>query len=270
MKRFIISITWAILTLLGLSELSLRYIDTDGLYSYLSAWETLKVMPASHGYLFVPSTYHLKAWDVTIASDGFRHLDTVKSDCKVALIGDSVTFGWGVSDGAIWAQLLADNTDATILMRAQPSYNIGNIKAVYDELSALGDIDGYIYLMFQNDAEPDSHYEWYADLYGVQKTAIEYRLDYLQYIERKKKVVSDIPRFLDLFNQMASDKMLTIGMQSNAPFIQAVQDITPYWIVPSMHTVSRSDGHANAEGNGELYAQIALIALPFIDKVCNN
>ncbi len=269
MKRFIISITWVILTLLGLSELSLRYIDPDGLYGYLSAWETLKVMPSSHGYLFVPSTYHLRAWDVTIASDGFRHIDTVKSDCKVALIGDSVTFGWGVSDGAIWAQLIADNTDATILMRSQPSYNIDNIKAVYDELSALGDIDGYIYLMVANDAQNAVQAERFKE-YDIERTAIEYRLLYLMRRTNLVTPIEDIPHFRDTHAQMTGDNLITIGVQSNAPFIQAVQDITPYWINPSIHTVSRADGHANAQGNGELYAQIAPVALPFIDKVCNN
>ncbi len=269
MKRTLIIITWFMAALTILLELTLRYVDADGLYGYLSAWETLKVKEASHGYLFVPDTYHLKTWDVTIDSDGFRHINTRISDCNIALIGDSVTFGWGVSDGKIWAQLLADNTDATIIMRAQPSYNIDNIRAVYDELSALGGIDGYIYLMVANDAQKAVTAERFKE-YRDKRTAIEYRFLYLQRTANRVTPPEDIPHFREQYALMNSDKMLTIGVQSNAPFIQTVQDITPYWINPSNKTVSRIDGHANAEGNAELYAQIKPYADDLIKKVCDN
>ncbi len=267
MKKYIIQFLVGVIFVGLVAEIYFRYVDPDGLYHYLSVWENLPVEPAPHGYVFKQGVYNLGRWQVTINADGFRHLDTKESNCKIALIGDSVTFGWGVSDGLIWAQLLANEADATILMRSHPSYNIDNIKAVYGELEALGDIDGYIYLMVANDAQGAVSADRF-DEYATKRTALEYRFLYMQRVANRVTPPENIPHFKEQFMQMTSDKMLTIGVQSSAPFIQAVQDITPYWIVPSMHTVSLSDGHANAEGNAEMYAQIRTYALPFIEAVC--
>ncbi len=264
MKKYIIQFLVGVLFLLLSSEVYLRYVDSDGLYHYLSAWEHLQIEPAPHGYVFKQGDYDLKRWQATIGADGFRHLNTKQSDCSIALIGDSMTFGWGVNNDQTWAQLLANEANATILMRSQPSYNIGNIKAVYDNVQA----DGYIYLVFQNDGEPDTKYQAYQGLFGVAKSALQYRIEYLQYVERKRQTISDVPRFLDLLGQMQSDKMLVMGVDSNHPFIQAIHTSIPYWITPSRHVVSRTDGHANAEGNAEMYEQIRTYALPFIEAVC--
>lgn len=267
MKRLIVSTSWVILVTAFLLEATLRLIDPFGAYAYRSAWETLRTRPDTFGYTFVPDTYHLRGWSATINADGYRAMNSATSDCDIAVIGDSATFGWGVNDSDTWVQLLADSTPLVHFDNyGLPAYNIGNISALYASLRDSSMYDGYIYLIVPNDAQKDATYTRPS---AEPMTAIEYYLASYNVEQSRGKVPEDIARFRTLFNAMKADNMLSMRLENNSVFYNAIADIAPL-SVGYTHKVSKADPHANAEGNAELYAQIEPLALPFIDKVCNN
>lgn len=246
------------------TEAFLRYVDYDGVYHYLSAWETLKMRYAVDGYRFETGHYNLGRWAVTIDNSGFRQTETKTSDCKVAFLGDSVTFGWGANDADTFVQLYANESPYTVLNRGLNGYNIGNLSELYKQLKA----DAIIYLVVSNDA--DLNQAGYNGNRTTIQSAIYYRLMWSNIVAERPKRKKDFDRYKRLFATMDRGDMLTIRLDDNSPFMQSIADIVPLRVSSVYPMVSLTDAHPNKDGHKMLYDAMRPYIDDFIAQRCHK
>lgn len=233
--------------LLSLDPVGLRYIRD---YKLL----TDNIVPAPAGYTYAPGVYQLSRSTVTMLDDGTRLVPDSASegDSPLVFVGDSVTFGLGVSDADTFVNLVARAmADTRVINAGMPAFNITNIR----RLVALQPEDARIvYLITDNDADPifepsfrpeDKLPElpWVA-LYirflpvvvqaGDPRFANEGR-DIDLYIEEVSALVDD-PRVL----MVGYDTVLT-------PLTPGAVQIAPYTT-----RLSYADKHPDAAGHGEI------------------
>jgi lysophospholipase L1-like esterase len=134
--------------LLSLDPLGLRYIRD---YKVLSD----ALIPAPAGYTYAPGVYTLSRSVVTMRADGTRLVPASAPDdtpAPLAFIGDSVTFGLGVSDDHTFTNLIASALPGTRVINAGlPAFNIVNIRRSLDTLPADARV---VYLITANDSDP--------------------------------------------------------------------------------------------------------------------
>jgi hypothetical protein len=150
-RHKVIGVLVSILLFIGFSEIGLAILDPLGLnryfgdlgkfYSFLVNDNGLYVLPDGR-YLF-------SNWSATI-NQGARYTETQNRECTLGFMGDSVTFGLGVSDNQTWVNLIALRyPDIQILNYALPGYNSSDVLESITRRS----LDGYIYLIIGNDTE---------------------------------------------------------------------------------------------------------------------
>jgi lysophospholipase L1-like esterase len=114
--------------------------------------------------------------DVSINSQGFRDEEFgapgVADDAiRVGLLGDSVTFGWGVAYGERFSELLERDWSARagrrvdLLNTGHGNYNTVQEAATLVESLANVDLDALVQVWYINDAEPTPEHReapWYA------------------------------------------------------------------------------------------------------------
>ncbi len=150
----IISLTSLLVSIL-LLEAVLRIADPIGSRAYFSDQIILlnRAIPDERrGYVLSSGNYVLSNSTVRIEQESVRAVpDTnMSADCTIAAVGDSATFGHGVSDVDTWVNRLAQQfPDVRFMNAGLNGYNSGNIRATIDAIKA----DGYIYLLIGNDAE---------------------------------------------------------------------------------------------------------------------
>jgi len=115
--------------------------------------------------------------DVSINSRGFRDVELPAPDepnvTRIALIGDSITFGWGVPYGKRFSELLEeawsrDGHRVELINTGHGNWNSAQEYAALSELLADQPLDGVIQVWYINDAEPTPVHRappWYARLY---------------------------------------------------------------------------------------------------------
>ena len=114
--------------------------------------------------------------DVEIDSRGFRdreHGDKPAGATRVALLGDSVTFGWGVAYGDRFSEILeeawsTEETPVELVNTGHGNYGTQQQAALLGELLADEPLDGVLQVWYINDAEPvPPHRElpWYGRFY---------------------------------------------------------------------------------------------------------
>src|SRR5688572_13884306 len=109
MRRAVIAVLLTFLATLAFIEGGLRLFDPLGARRYLDDAALYVYVHRARGYVMLPGVYQFSNWQVTILSDTSRAVPATNTSapCTLALIGDSVTFGQGVSDGDTWANLMA-------------------------------------------------------------------------------------------------------------------------------------------------------------------
>jgi lysophospholipase L1-like esterase len=121
--------------------------------------------PNSHGRFF--------GVDVSINSLGFRDEEFDRTDdaIRVGLLGDSVTFGWGVAYGDRFSELLERRWSeqagrpVRLLNTGHGNYNTVQEAATLVESLADRDLDALVQVWYINDAEPTPEHReapWYA------------------------------------------------------------------------------------------------------------
>lgn len=153
MKRFLRLhyVIFALVAFVLLLDAALWWIDPTGWVNMLVDHNTIAShsLPSPDGLRYEPGNYRLRQYRVTIGLDGFRAVpDSQLSQCRIAFVGDSVTFGSG-SDIS-FVELLAPELPAQVINAGIIGYNAANILA---ELSMV-QADGYIWLVVPNDADP--------------------------------------------------------------------------------------------------------------------
>ena len=156
MRRAVAAVCLSILALVLALEFGLRLTDPLGALRYFG---DLRAVYAAYRedvsrYAMRPGSYTFSNWQAIILPDGSRRVpDTAPTDCTIVLVGDSVTFGLGVSDGDTWANLVARELPGVQLVNAGVAgASITSVAATIEATRA----DGYVYLIIDNDDAPES------------------------------------------------------------------------------------------------------------------
>ncbi|MGQ0722630.1 MAG: SGNH/GDSL hydrolase family protein [Candidatus Eiseniibacteriota bacterium] len=119
------------------------------------------------------SRHRLFGVDVQIDSRGFRDVEGGRDDgdaASVVLLGDSVTFGWGVSYGERFSEILeaewsAGGRPVELINTGHGNWNTAQEYAALEELFAGRSPDAILQVWYINDAEPTPEHRdppWYA------------------------------------------------------------------------------------------------------------
>jgi lysophospholipase L1-like esterase len=168
---------------LGLAEMGLRVysrltpnVDVE-FYRYATLMKG--AAPGSAlGFRHAPGTRaRLFGVEVAINSRGFRDAeipaDRRPGETRVALLGDSVTFGWGVPYGERFSEILErewsrDGRPVELINTGHGNWNAAQEQAALAELLAGDPLDGILQFWYVNDAEPTPEHRdapWYARLH---------------------------------------------------------------------------------------------------------
>ncbi|NJR12666.1 hypothetical protein HC776_01960 [bacterium] len=142
---------------LALIELLLRTVDPWGLYYFSRIWKhfgnTIFTADATRGYVIPDGTHSFTRWQATVAGGGRVVPATADDDtCTIAILGDSVAFGYGVNDEATWVNVAAQALPHVRLLNlGVPRYNSTNVVGTWRTFAAA---DGFLYLIISNDLDP--------------------------------------------------------------------------------------------------------------------
>ncbi|HMB68687.1 MAG TPA: SGNH/GDSL hydrolase family protein, partial [bacterium] len=130
------------------------------------------------GFRHAPDTQaRLFGVDVAINSRGFRDAEIPAEkrpgETRVALLGDSVTFGWGVPYGDRFSEILErdwsrDDAPLELVNTGHGNWNTAQELAALSELLSDDPLDGILQFWYINDAEPTPEHRdapWYARLH---------------------------------------------------------------------------------------------------------
>jgi lysophospholipase L1-like esterase len=121
------------------------------------------------------ASVRLMGVDVTTDDRGFRdEPPVVPPDVRIGLLGDSVTFGWGVRYGERFSELLEERWSAALgrpvelVNTGHGNYNASQERALLEEVLGPEPLDGIVQAWYVNDAEPTPSWHaspWYANLH---------------------------------------------------------------------------------------------------------
>jgi lysophospholipase L1-like esterase len=216
----------------------------------------LKLRPTPAGWTYDPGTYQLSSSVVTMLDDGTRLVpDTnLNADTTLVVLGDSVAFGYGVSDDEAFANDLArELPDVHVINAAMTTFNSAN---VLRQLEQYPDADYFVWLIVKNDADPE-----FAPPFGEALPDLSWTALYGVYLplflsERDDTYVHplrDMDRYMREATAITSDpRVLAVG------FDNVLTPITPNAVQIEKYTTVNSfgDPHPNAEGHQFLADEI--------------
>ncbi len=252
----------AVLSLL-LMEATLNILDPIGIRLNFHgqtrmAWVMVEDVS---GYRVLAGDYYF-ASQTRILTDGSRAVPDSQdnADCSLAVIGDSVSFGWGVSDAETFANLIARDNAIRVINAARSGYNAGNIEKLYEGYQA----DAYLWLIIPNDV----NIAWDTNWEGRnQQSYLPATWLYLQYLfpsANAYRLPEDKPTYERVINRFSQDErvlMIALEDDTNAPLsldrIPAIEDF-----------VSVYDHHPNAVGHRKIYEAMKPYIMLFLESVC--
>ncbi len=264
--RVVIAVLFGVLLSLLLLE-GLLSFDPVGL-RYIRDYKTLTdhLIPAPAGYTYAPGVYTLSRSVVTMRPDGTRLVPDSAPDATpapLAFIGDSVTFGLGVSDDQTFVNLIARALPAMRVINAGlPAFNVVNIRRSLTTLPADARV---VYLITDNDADPlfEPDFSPGGRLPDLPWTAL-YWLFLPTVLQANRDPAftnagADREMYLREVAQIAADPRVVLI----AGYDDTLTLITPGAVrIPRYTTrLSFADEHPDANGHRELAAAI-LSALP--------
>jgi hypothetical protein len=255
-RRTVVAVLLAFLATVGAIEGGLRLVDPLGALRYFGDLRSVYALyqEDKRGFVIAPGAHAFSNWQATILPDTTRRVpDTRATDCTIALVGDSVTFGLGVSDDATWANLVArELPDVHVINAGVPAYNVWNVAATVERVKA----DGYLYLLVANDDEPAPN--WREAGKPSQTWAIRQYLYVLEF--SASDPYTPRPGALDEVRKLTANPAVRV-VAFDVPGLSREARAT---LIP-LYTrrISRADPHADAEGN----AQIAASILPIVTEL---
>ena len=251
----------------------LWHIDPLGARRYfqdLHDWNKL-AEPHISGKIITPGSHQLNVFSATIHEDGSRDVpDTnLNADCVIAMLGDSLTFGWGVDDDDMWVNLLAQEfQDVTFINYARQGYEANNLLALYESIEndSNSKPDGYIWFIVNNDNQLTWLYErgtagrvWPATLTYFrffQRLGAEREKDWDSYWNAAKILITQ-------------PNMVVFGFEED-PLAQETHDTYEEVILVPEFTerISFADPHPNAEGHQQVFDTIAPDVEAFLNETC--
>ncbi len=241
------------------TDFALWRIDPRGVMRYFSDWRTLQAhaTPVPDGYRYSPGIIPLIQSTVSIDADGLRSVPESRGGvCRIVFVGDSVTFG--LSNPLSFVDLLAPDIDAQVINAGLPAYNLGNISALMKVIPA----DGYIWLVFTNDAQPDARWSVLTPLppalvlYHDVDTAHEPESDYAAFETQIRPI-------------LARPDVLAFAFASGGVF-EIVKKYGAIGIPFYTHRVSAYDGHPNNDGAKQIADSMRARVVTFTDTICRG
>ena len=267
-RRKIIGGLSSLILLFILVEAGLRLFDPLGIwrwYNNLDILEHHKIGIEGRGYGYRPGFIRLHGWSVTILPDGGRQVPhtALDANCTLVFLGDSYTFGMGVSDEETWIDLLArDFPTAHMINAGIPGYSSAAIEAVYH---AYPDAHAFIYLTIGNDDQavfvftPQSR----SAVFALRSYAV------ILMDTRIEKYDHDPARLYRNLDVLTGDTRLTLVAFDTA-YGQALKTQYPIMFIPTFENpISWMDRHANEKGNQEIAASMLPIVKRVIQRGCS-
>jgi hypothetical protein len=249
-----------------LLDAALWHLDPLGVRHAMVDWHQLSrgALPAVSGYHYTPGPYDMLVYDATIGLDGLRVVpDTRYSDCTVATIGDSITFGMGVQDNQTFTNLLAQTfTDVQWVNAGMPAYNVENVR---EQLAAVP-ADGYIWLIIRNDDVPRARYGYVPPV--LSATAL-----YLEFFFYPDLPAPDFEFFDTTAREMLSRRDVLPFVHEHERLIPEILAHYPAIpVVPNdrQQVVSAGDNHPNAAGHQQIAHAMQPYVAPFIERICHG
>jgi hypothetical protein len=137
---------------LALAEIATIALDPLGVLAFRDSLAVILSANVDGGDLVTmwPGFYEADSWSFTVGDDGYRVTPNAPdgADCTIAIVGDSVTFGWGVNDGDTFtARLQEQYGDVRFINTGVSGYNAGDFEPAARRVKAAA----YIYLQIGND-----------------------------------------------------------------------------------------------------------------------
>lgn len=242
---------------LAIPELILQITDPFKIKPYFSDLALLFAAAESdstRGYVLPAGEYHFSNWIATILDDHSRFVpDTHESDCTIALVGDSVTFGYGVNDGETWANVVAQRfPDVEFVNASLTGYNAAQAYSVIQTTRA----SGFLFTLVWNDA--DALVDWRRSpvpVYMPLLYAYWWTLN-----SQYRAVERDFAAFdRAMAGVQSMSNVQIVGFEDDPLAQRAGVPILPMWT----HSLSPVDGHADAAGS----IQIAAVMTPYIAQL---
>lgn len=244
-----------------LLDLALWKVDPIGLVTYHHDYNDLMLLsiPAPDGYRLTPGYHRLHTYSVTIGLDGLRVVPVTHYDqsCKIAFIGDSITFGMGSS--VSFVDILAPDLPATVINAGLPTYSAANVSRLMKAIPA----DGYIWMVISNDDDPA--YQWIRGS-NVLPMATE--------LYRRWWFDAPITRYPERFIENAApdltrDDVLAFAFEGQMLTGEAVNlgAVSIPWYT---NHVSRVDTHPNTAGAYEIAAAMHDSVMEFVSRICGG
>ena len=212
--------------------------------------------PTPAGWTYDPGVYKLSTSTVTMLDDGTRLVpDTnVNADKTLVVVGDSVAFGYGVSDDQTFSNDIArELPNIHVINAAITTFNSSN---VLRQVEQYPDADYIVWLIIKNDADPEFAPPFHQPLPDFSWTALYAIYLPLFLTEKDESYVHplrDLNRYLNEATQITSDpRVLAVGYDN------VLTPITPNAVHIEKYTTVNSfgDPHPNAEGHQFLADEI--------------
>lgn len=235
------------------------------------------------GYIMPDGTYELSTWTATLDDGGRVIPNTGEADCTIAILGDSVAFGYGVDDAAVWVnQLAQDYPDVQFVNYAVPRYNSTNVLMTYETYNTA---DAYLYLIINNDIDPaiDPDNQIFAGDGGNLPFLVRYtnfaiyRGGGTAYVAPTdpNRQVDDTPqtrRFFDEVDTLLQDERIYLAAFELETLTNTLlardYDVTVLSYPPER--ISFTDYHLNPNGNADLAEQMKSLIDTMLAEQCSE
>lgn len=266
-------------------EIGLRVFDPWGAHIYYSEIDTLKTLYVAdpvRGYTLPTGTiefarsgfYPDGGWTATMTATGRRVPNSAVSDCSIAMVGDSLTFGHAVRDADTFTNILAGQFPGVQF------YNLG--MDGYNTQQALTTIqttkaDAYVYLLVSNDAQPQIDLNKLTVHTGDLWQAVwQYHWHWVRTQPTNTVLAADEPVYpewfwqsLDTLSQHAN--VLMVGFAGETLAETVAQQYPTLHLIPNYHDhISYADGHPNPVGHERIAESIKPYLSVLIQGVCED
>lgn len=215
------------------------------------------------GWRLIPGQHRFRRYNVVVGIDGFRTVpETQVTDCRIAFIGDSVTYGFG-SNTTFVNILAADLPNVTLHNWGVPGYGISNIAAL---MAFEPVMNGYIWLIYENDAEPRRRFAPKPP--PLQPAILEYLSVRIIHsnppppdpAEGFTTVADELLARDDVLAFALNGRYLTDVIQARYPQVVIIPDYRDY--------SSPVDNHPSESGHAQLADSMRETVVEFTERIC--